>query len=93
MNKSILLEILSVEDLEKILRKVFNSSIEELKLKDPFSDSEVLLSRKQACELFQINSTTLWHWTKKGKVLAYGTGNRRYYKKSELLAALKPLLK
>lgn len=52
-----------------------------------------LLTRKEACEFLQINSSTLWHWTNKNKVQAYGIANRRYYKRSELLEALKPLKK
>ncbi len=52
-----------------------------------------LLTREQTCEFLQIDSSTLWHWTNKGKVKAYGIGNRRYYKRSELLESLKPLIK
>lgn len=55
--------------------------------------SDELLTREEACKFLQINSTTLWHWTNKGKVTAYGIGNRRYYKKAELIDALKPLKK
>ena len=52
-----------------------------------------LLTREQACKLLQINSSTLWHWQKKGKVTAYGYGNRRYFKRSELLDGLVELKK
>ncbi len=52
-----------------------------------------LLSREQTCSFLQIDSSTLWHWTNKGKVKAYGIGNRRYYKRSELIESLKPLNK
>lgn len=50
-----------------------------------------LLTRQEACDFLKIDSSTLWHWTNKGKVKAYGIANRRYYKKSELLECLKPL--
>ena len=52
-----------------------------------------LLTRVQACKFLQINSSTLWHWTNKGKVTAYGIANRRYYKRSELLESLTLLKK
>lgn len=54
------------------------------------SANDDLLTREQTCKLLQIDSSTLWHWTNKGKVKAYGIGNRRYYKRSELLEALTP---
>ncbi|MDB9994421.1 helix-turn-helix domain-containing protein [Flavobacteriaceae bacterium] len=63
---------------------------EQLLSKDANDD---LLTRKQACEFLQIDQSTLWHWTNKGKVIAYGIANRRYYKRSELMEALKPLKK
>lgn len=55
--------------------------------------SEDLLTRDQACKFLKINSSTLWAWTNKGKVIAYGISNRRYYKRSELLECLTQLKK
>ena len=52
-----------------------------------------LLTREETCKFLSIDSSTLWAWTNKGKVNAYGIGNRRYYKRSELLECLKPLKK
>jgi len=52
-----------------------------------------LLTRDETCKFLSIDSSTLWAWTNKGKVKAYGIGNRRYYKRSELLECLKPLKK
>ena len=54
---------------------------------------EELLTREQTCQFLQINSSTLWAWTNKGKVKAYGIANRRYYKRSELLECLTELKK
>ncbi|MFC4268359.1 helix-turn-helix domain-containing protein [Polaribacter marinivivus] len=56
-------------------------------------NSDKLLTREETCNFLKIDSSTLWHWTNKGKVIAYGIGNRRYYKKSELLESLKQLKK
>jgi excisionase family DNA binding protein len=50
--------------------------------------SNEILTRQQACEYLQVDSSTLWHWTNKGKIKAYGISNRRYYKRSELLSSL-----
>jgi hypothetical protein len=58
-----------------------------------FSDPDVLLTRDETCKLLQIDSSTLWAWTNKGKLTAYGIANRRYYKKSEILASLQILKK
>ena len=50
--------------------------------------NEELLTRKEACDFLKIDSSTLWAWTNKGKVKAYGIANRRYYKRSELIESL-----
>lgn len=57
------------------------------------SEEDVLLTREDTCKFLSIDSSTLWAWTNKGKVKAYGIANRRYYKRSELLDCLTPLKK
>lgn len=52
-----------------------------------------LLTREETCNFLKINSSTLWHWTNNNKVFAYGIGNRRYYKRSELINCLTRLKK
>lgn len=46
------------------------------------------LTRKETCKILKINLSTLWVWTKKGKLKSYGIGNRVYYKRSEIEAAI-----
>lgn len=55
--------------------------------------NDELLTREEACQFLKINSSTLWAWTNKGKVKAYGIANRRYYKRSELIECLTELKK
>lgn len=56
--------------------------------------NDELLTREQAADLLHINLSTLWAWTNKGKVVAYGiSGARRYYKRSEIMSALTLLKK
>lgn len=91
---SILLETLTVEQLQQLMSTTFQNSIlqlqKELQTKD---NSEELLSRDETCKFLKIDSSTLWAWTCKGKVKAYGIGARRYYKRSELLECLTLLKK
>lgn len=52
---------------------------------------EELLTPQETCKYLKIHETTLWRWTKDGRVICYGIGGSRFYKKSEILDALKPL--
>lgn len=73
----------SVKNQLEVLKKDLNSQ----------QANDELLTRAEACEFLKIEQTTLYHWTNKGKVKAFGIGNRRYYKRSELLESLKELKK
>lgn len=90
---SILLQNVSAEGLTELIKECVKSQLEDFKNNLNIHDPDELLTREQTCEYLQINATTLWHYTNKGKVTAYGIGNRRYYKKAELLECLKPLKK
>ena len=93
-NNAILLQNLTVEQLQQLIgTSVRNGIIElqkELQTKD---NSEELMTRDETCKFLKIDSSTLWAWTNNGKVKAYGIGARRYYKKSELMECLTLLKK
>ncbi len=83
------IENISVEELTEIISEKLVDKLEKriANLISNQSDEE-LLTRAETAEFLKINSTTLWHWSKKGKVTAYGIGNRVYYKRGELKKAL-----
>ena len=93
MTTSILLQNVSTEDLKDLIKESVKSQLDDFAKELKVYNPDELLTREQTCEFLQIDSSTLYHYTKKGKVTAYGIGNRRYYKKAELLESLKPLKK
>jgi len=50
-----------------------------------------LINVKEACEFLKVHETTLWRWRKEGRINAYCIKGTRFYKKSEIMNALKPL--
>ena len=93
-NNAILLETLSVEQLQQLIGTSVKNGILELQKQLQGKDnSEELLTREETCNFLKIDSSTLWAWTNNGKVKAYGIGARRYYKRSELLECLTLLKK
>ncbi|MBK5208736.1 MAG: helix-turn-helix domain-containing protein [Flavobacteriaceae bacterium] len=86
IDKQIILEVLSKEELKKLIG---DSIKEAMDFKESLKDlKDELLTREEACKFLKINSSTLWHWTKKGKIISYGIASRKYYKKNELLDTL-----
>ena len=49
------------------------------------------LTRNQVKEMLDVDLSTIHNWTKRGKLQAYGIGNRIYYKRSEVEQAIVPL--
>lgn len=78
-------------ELAELINNGVKSQLDDLKKQLDLSTQEELLTRQEACDLLKIDSSTLWHWTKKGKVIGYGIANRRYYKRSEIMECLTKL--
>jgi hypothetical protein len=88
-NNSILLQQISIEELQSLIDNSVTNGIKKLQQEQHKKDNaEELLTREETCQFLKIDSSTLWHWTNKGKVTAYGIGARRYYKRSDLLESL-----
>lgn len=93
MEHQILLQNVSPERLSELIKDGVKSQLKDFKETLQTHNPDELLTREQTCKFLQIDSSTLWAWTNKGKVIAYGIGNRRYYKKAELLNSLQQLKK
>lgn len=77
------------QQLADLITEGVKIQLQEFKknLNNQQSDDD-LMTREETCKFLSIDSSTLWAWTNKGKVKAYGIGSRRYYKRSELLECL-----
>lgn len=91
MTNTLLVHNLDVLQLKEMLEATVKEQFDNFKKNLPKENEEELLTREETYQLLKIDSSTLWAWTKKGKIKAYGIANRRYYKRSELLACLIPL--
>jgi hypothetical protein len=93
-NNAILLQSLTVEQLQQLIGTSVRNGILELQKELQTKDnSEELMTREETCKFLKIDSSTLWAWTNNGKVKAYGIGARRYYKKTEIMECLTLLKK
>ena len=85
-SNQIIFDVLSKEELGDLIGKSLEEVIKNNSKNIP-PDQE-LLTRDEACMLLKVDSSTLWRWTNKGKITAYGIGSKRFYKKEELLNSL-----
>lgn len=91
MANKIIVEIENIS-VDELIAKITNKVLESLEISSERfqqkKNQELLLTRTETAEYLKINMTTLWNWTKKGKLKAYGISNRVYYKKNEIDEAL-----
>lgn len=83
------IENISVEELTEIIAEKLVDKLEK-KIATSISNQndEELLTRTETAKILKVELTTLWSWTKKGKITAYGIGNRVYYKRGEIMKSL-----
>jgi len=87
--KTIEITELTVEELSDIVAEKLVNKIKHYLTDLQSNQADVFLTRTEAADFLKINSTTLWHWTNKGKIKCYGLGNRKYYNKKELIDQLR----
>jgi len=94
MQNSIILQNLSREDLTDLIGNVFETKFKDFqKIQNTQTENDDLMTRSEVLELLQINASTLWHWTNKGRITVHKFANKCYYRKSELMATIAPLKK
>lgn len=72
MAKSILLHSITPEELKQLIKEVIKEELIAFKKNLDIQGPDVLLTRTETCEFLKIDSSTLWRWTKRGKINCYG---------------------
>ncbi|MFK7031933.1 helix-turn-helix domain-containing protein [Flavobacterium oreochromis] len=91
MEKSLLVHNIDVLQFQELLKEIVKAELQELKTSLKEENQDELLTREETFQFLKIDSSTLWEWTRKGKLKVYGIGNRKYYKKREVLDCLTSL--
>ncbi len=87
MKNSIILDNMSSEQILALFDDL-QKEIQGLKLNLHPNLQNELMTREEVVALLKVDLSTLHNWTVKGKLVKYCLGNRVYYKRSEIDAAL-----
>ncbi len=79
------------EQLQDAILSGVKAEIKQLKQEFQPKEPETFMTRNEVKNLLNVDLSTVHNWTKRGKLKAYGLGNRVYYKRSEVEAAIQPL--
>ncbi|WP_395049152.1 helix-turn-helix domain-containing protein [Flavobacterium sp.] len=86
MNTEIFLNGITVEQLAKALSPLLN-----LQQGGQSQLSNEILTIDEVCTLLSCKRSSVYQYSKSGKLKKYGLGNRAYYKRDEVINALKPI--
>jgi excisionase family DNA binding protein len=81
----------SPEQIQDAILAGMRAELEILKREFQPKEPTEFLTRNEVRDLLKVDLSTVHNWTKRGKLRAYGLGNRVYYKRNEIESALKPL--
>ena len=84
-------ELLLVQNPEELQNAILNGVkelISELKSEYKPKEPNEYLTRNEVRDLLKVDLSTIHNWCKRGKLRAYGIGNRVYFKRSELEQSL-----
>lgn len=79
-------------DLEQLISNSLQSELEKIKNElSNSSDEDKILTREETAKLLDVDLSSLWRWTKTGKIKAHGIAHRVYYFLSDIHLALNPI--
>lgn len=91
MEKAIQFLQTSPDELENRIFNRIKTELETLKNEFQTKEPNEFLTRNEVKDLLKVDLSTIWNWTRKGKLRAYGISGRVYYRRAEVEAAIKPL--
>ncbi len=84
LTKTIQIQEVTVDELADMVADKLMAKIDVYLREYATRNDDTLMTREEASNYLKIDSSTLWHWSKKGKLIPYRIGNRVYYKKREI---------
>ncbi len=88
MEKNIIFTQIPLEELKEIISECVRNEVQKSSGQIVLPDDE-LIKIADAVKLFHVSNTTLFIWREKGILPYYRISSRIYFKRSELLDALK----
>ena len=85
MNTNILIQI-SPEQLSQMIISGIREELQKFQsVSGEKSNNKDLMTRKEVCDYLQCSETSLWDWTRKGKIIATKVGKKKVlYRKKDV---------
>ena len=75
---------ISLNDLKEFALDMMQQTKRELEDSITAKKSETYVSRQRACEMLDVNATTMWRWAKRNYLVPATVGGKKKYKISDI---------
>ena len=82
---------LDPEELKQSIIASLKEMVRKIEQRHKVESRPEYMTRQELADWLKIDLSTIHNWKKRGKITAYSIGNRVYYKREEIEAALQPL--
>ena len=80
---------ISGEELKEFIEDVMSDARLKAESEIKAKQSEECIDKEEVKALLRVCDTTLWKWSKRGKLVPQKVGSRNIYRKSDVLAVLR----
>jgi Predicted site-specific integrase-resolvase len=71
-------------DLKMIVKEIIEDTKRELEDLVTAQKSETYVSRQRACEMLDVDASTMWRWAKRNYLVPATVGGKKRYKMSDI---------
>ena len=93
MNSQILFTGISIDDFKNIVSESISTELQKLRPQEPQKQDDQLIKLNEVAEMLHVSKVTIFAWKKAGKIPFYRISNKVYFKKNEVIEALKKIEK
>lgn len=91
MNTQVILTSISLDDLKIVITESLSSELQKFSPKQPPIQDDQLIKINEVAKILNVSKVTIFAWKKSGKLPFYRISNKIYFKRNEILEALKKI--
>lgn len=91
MTSQVLLTSISLDDLKTVISESVSNELQKFRPQDPVPQDDQLIKVADVAKLLNVSKMTVIFWKKSGKLPFYRISNKIYFKKNEVIEALKKI--
>ena len=91
MNNSVIITEISLDELKSLISDSIKEHTQHLQVPEKEKDDNELIKVKDVARLYGVSNVTIHRWKNEGFLIPYKISNKIYFKKNEVIEAMKKI--